>query len=161
MSMTGNFVQISPTQLDSLKLQPDSVEDLLDADEHGFANSCDVDKSWHGIHFLLTGKPWGGTGPEAKAVLGGTEIGPDLGYGPARYLSADEVREVAQVLDQISITEIQARFDADAMTAADLYSFDAEYPDDELEYITTYYEQLQQFYRTTADGGNAMLLFLL
>src|SRR5438270_9992408 len=42
----------------------------------------DVDKAWHGIHFLLTDSDWEGEGPLAFILHGGREINEDLGYGP-------------------------------------------------------------------------------
>ncbi|NUR82053.1 MAG: DUF1877 family protein [Terrabacter sp.] len=48
----------------------------------------DLDKSWHGIHFLLTGTDWsaGDAGAAGGAILGGRPVGEDDGYGPARLL---------------------------------------------------------------------------
>ena len=123
MGMTGNFMQISPDELESLQQQPDSVESYLLPDDGGFPSCCDVDKAWQGIHFLLAGDPWGGEDAAAKAVLGGTEIGGDLGYGPARYLTATEVKEVADAISRIDRDELKRRFDAQAMADADIYAF--------------------------------------
>jgi hypothetical protein len=69
-----------------------------------------IDKSWHGIHFLLTGSAWGGKPPLSNAVLGGKEFGQDLGYGPARYLTPDQVKEVAAALDEITEATLRAQF---------------------------------------------------
>src|SRR5271165_1779219 len=74
------------------------------------SDPLNIDKSWHGIHFLLTSSAWGGTPPLSNAVLGGTEFGPDLGYGPARYLTPDQVKEVAAGLDRITGETLRGRF---------------------------------------------------
>src|SRR5271163_2074263 len=50
-----------------------------------------LEKSWHCLHYLLTGTAWETGTVLGKTILGGTEIGPDMGYGPARYLVPNEV----------------------------------------------------------------------
>src|SRR5215203_4027303 len=52
----------------------------------------DLDKSWHGIHYLLTKTAWAGEPPLSFLVLGGAEVGDiDVGYGTARAFRSDEV----------------------------------------------------------------------
>jgi len=61
-------------------------------------NSISLEKAWHGLHFLLTGDPWGGSGYRAFLLCGGIEQGEDMGYGPARLFDAEEVGEIAETL---------------------------------------------------------------
>jgi len=50
-------------------------------------------------------------------VFGGTEIGEDQGYGPARYFSPAQVAEIATALLSPGLErDLHARFDAVAMT---------------------------------------------
>src|SRR5687768_13192892 len=39
------------------------------------SREIDLDKAWHGLHFLFTGTAWEGAPPECFLVSGGTEIG--------------------------------------------------------------------------------------
>jgi len=55
----------------------------------------------HGIHFLLTGTAWEGDFPLAFIVRGGREVG-DVGYGPARIFTSDEVQAIANALRPIT-----------------------------------------------------------
>src|ERR1700724_3006719 len=42
-----------------------------------------IDKSWHGVHYLLCGAAEPTTTLISKAIMGGTEVGDDFsGYGP-------------------------------------------------------------------------------
>lgn len=66
----------------------------------------DLHKHWQILHFALTGQVEGGEGPAADAVLGGEEIGEDVGYGPVRVLSVDVVRAVAAHLEQVGVEGI-------------------------------------------------------
>src|SRR6266481_8348981 len=68
------------------------------AQAFGKGASISIDKAWHGVHYLLCGKVEPGSDLASQAVMGGTEVGEDLGYGPARYFEADEVANIAREL---------------------------------------------------------------
>ena len=57
-----------------------------------------LEKMWLALHHLLTGEFRAVASPLSRAILGGKEIGEDVGDGPARYLWADEVREISSAL---------------------------------------------------------------
>jgi len=57
-------------------------------------HSISIDKAWHGLHYLLCGAPEPVAGPLGQAVFGGTDIGEDQGYGPARYFTPTQVAEI-------------------------------------------------------------------
>ena len=53
----------------------------------------DLDKAWHGIHYLLTKSAWDGEPPLNFLLLGGKEVpGVIVGNNPARFFSAVEVK---------------------------------------------------------------------
>ena len=163
MGMAGAFLQISQDKLEQLQTDPMQLEEMADEMFGRFRSGegfCTVDKSWQTIHFLLAGEPWGGNSIEAQAILGGTEIGPDMGYGPARYLDSQQVKQVAEALGQISVEELSTRFDPEALAREDIYAFSAEYAVDELEMAQDYYTELQQFYAKSAAQNDAVLLMI-
>lgn len=80
--------------------------------------SLRMDKEWHGIHFLLTGDAWSTDGEYCSIVFGGTEIGPDISYGPARMLTAQQVADIASKLQALSLDDLRSRFNPAEMTAA-------------------------------------------
>lgn len=45
-----------------------------------------LEKSWHVLHYVLSGSAEVVTSPLSQALLGGREVGNDVGYGPARIL---------------------------------------------------------------------------
>ena len=53
MSMIGNFLQVTPAQLQSFVDDPSTVESFIYPDDEQNEDGIDVDKAWHGIHFLL------------------------------------------------------------------------------------------------------------
>ena len=85
-------------------------------------HSVSIDKAWHGLHYLLCGAPEPVAGPLGQAVFGGTDIGEDQGYGPARYFTPTQVAEIAGVLQSPGVEpQLHARFDAEAMTQLGIY----------------------------------------
>src|ERR1700704_2331734 len=69
-----------------------------------------LEKAWHGVHYLLCAEIEPTSTLPSQAVMGGVEVGEDLGYGPARYFEADEVRAIAQALSSATLeAEMTAR----------------------------------------------------
>jgi hypothetical protein len=163
MELIGH--RLSDTELTAVLDDPDTVESLLfgdldDDDADMPEPDLDLDKSWHAVHYLLAGSAWGlGDGVAGAAVLGGEDIGDDGGYGPARLVTADRVRAVADALDALDDATLRARFDRPAMKAAEIYPdiWDEDVPvDDFLEHVG----ELRRFYRTAAGNGQAILLMI-
>lgn len=116
-----------------------------------------LEKSWHTLHYLLTGTAEPINSGLGRAILGGKEIGPDLGYGPARLLTSAEVRDVAAALTNVSTEDLAKRFDLATMKAAEIYACR---DTDELELAQTYLVRVTEFYSVALAAGDAMLLYL-
>lgn len=157
--MIGNFLQLSPQELAALIADPSSVYGFIYPGDEEHENSFNVDKAWHGIHFLLTGDAWSGEPPLANVVLGGEEIGDDVGYGPAKFLTADEVLDVASALKDLSPDAFRARYNAKALLDNEVYPQIWHDDDDAVGYLTSYYEALRDYYLDAAAKGNAMLKY--
>src|SRR5215217_4265180 len=52
------------------------------------------EKSWHGLHFLLTGSDWEGEPPLNFLLAGGTEIDIGLGQSPVRAYTRSETEAI-------------------------------------------------------------------
>ncbi|MGW4155458.1 DUF1877 family protein [Micromonospora chersina] len=79
--------RLSTEELAAVRADPTAVDALLygdlDDDEAEMPEpELDLDKWWHGIHYLLTGTDWQIGEGAGAAILGGAEIGQDGGYGP-------------------------------------------------------------------------------
>jgi hypothetical protein len=161
MSMIGNFLQLSSSELAAIIADPASVEAFIFPDDEEHENSIDVDKAWHGIHYLLAGDTSGGEPPLSNVVLGGTEIGDDVGYGPARYLTADEVQAAADALKDITPESFRTRYVAAELSTNGIYpEIWDDAADDAVGYLTTWYETLRDYYIDAATKGHAMLKYL-
>ena len=80
----------------------------------------DIDRTWHVLHCLLTR-----TTDEAPLPLGfiqgGTPIGEDLGEGEARVLPPAELADAAHALERISLEQLLACFEPDALGEHEVY----------------------------------------
>jgi hypothetical protein len=118
-----------------------------------------IDKAWHGLHFLLTLSAEPTAEDASQVVMGGAEIGEDLGYGPARYLDVEEVSRAAAVLQALTPGDLRLRYDASVMEELRIYPGgwdDAE----NLEWLLEAFAEVSTFYRGSAERGNAVLLYL-
>jgi len=164
MGMVGSFAALSPADYERLRGNPDGVQDYLFSEEGEVDPPFyfDVDKTWHAIHFMLAGSPDGvDAPPEAMAVLGGEEVGDEIGYGPARLLSPSQVAMVAKGLEPLTPEVFGRRYRPKEMDAADIYPQIWERDGAEgLEYILAYYQQLRTFYLDAAQRGDGAILWL-
>ncbi len=125
-------------------------------------SGLDIDKAWHGIHYLLTGNTSISKGPYGAAVLGGQDVGPDFGYGPPRFLTVSEVEEVSKALSNLPADQFCRRFDPKAMDVADVYpgAWKREGPDG-LEWLQSKFQELVAFYGRAATQRMSVVLALL
>jgi hypothetical protein len=161
MSMIGNFKQISSSQLEELKNASSTVKDVIypDTDEP-LKNYLYIDKTWHCIHFLLTGKVWDKGGILGNVIMGGEEIGDDLGYGPARYLSPIEVKETSDALELVKESDLKSKFNPDEIMKKEIYPFYSRCDNEDLDYVLPCFQDLKRFYKNCAENGNAMLIYI-
>ena len=112
-----------------------------------------------GVGRHLCGDPESGPPPLGSAVLGGSAVGPDRGYGPARLLSSDEVRAVAKALAVLAPSEIARRYDPGVLRQAKIYPSGWS-KEDRKEWLAVAVLSTQSFYTRVAARGNATLLAL-
>lgn len=162
MGMIGCFAAVNPQTLEDLVSNPEGlVAYLFPEEDDEPPNSIDIEKSWHGMHYMLAGASYGGEGPLALAVLGGEPIGEDLGYGPARFLTADQVKAVAAALDALGEEGFRSRYAPQAMEDAQIYpDIWVREGDEALDYVMHYYRHLVAFYADAAQRGDGALLWL-
>ena len=126
--------------------------------------TTDLDKAWHGIHYLLTGTASEGRKPLDFLVSGGREVGDvDVGYGPARVFSAAETRAVHEALAKLGDDELRGRFNPKDMTQQDIYpeiwNNDPE-EEDPLGYVTEYLGTLRGFLAQAVRQGHGVVVYM-
>ncbi len=153
--MIGNYRRVNEETLTAVCVNPDSITDFLYADdeEHSNDTHLDIDKAWHAIHFLLNDSQWEGSYPLVCVVLGGECIGDqDVGYGPARFLTPQQVKDVAVAINDIPTAKLLERFDADRMNQEEIYPHGWSDTPEEREYIEQNYSSLVTFFRIAANA---------
>ncbi|MHA4847896.1 YfbM family protein [Flavitalea antarctica] len=165
MSMVGNLLIVSSEEL-NLYLQDSSrFEDRIFGDQADpeDPNLIFIDKSWEGVHFLLTGA---GIADESehplKKVLFSEQFideNQDLGYGPANYLSSEDVIEINEQLTRISKPELQARYNPQQMMELGIYPEGWDHPDSK-EFLFDHYAMVEQAFASAAKTGKAIITFL-
>ena len=165
MGMTSTFIALPNAKLDEFKADPQDVAEFFFSQMELNASETvlDIDKSWQGIHFLLTGDAYGGAEPHCLPILGGKEIGEELSYGPARYLEPEQVQAAAAVLAHTSVAELKKSYVPAKLEAAQIYPTGIweDEGDGAFEYLAHWYESLQNFYAQAAKRGDAMLLAIM
>jgi hypothetical protein len=121
-----------------------------------------LDKEWHGIHFLLTGEPWPSGNPLGIAVFGADDVGDNLGYGPARALTVDQVHYVANELTQIAAENLRQRYDPQLMMKEMIYpEVWLREGEEALEWLMSGFQRLFRFYSTASSQQKAVILAIL
>jgi hypothetical protein len=155
-AMVAKFMEI----LQKAKFRPDfSALTSTLPQKTKVPDGLSLEKSWHSLHFLLTGKVWeAGDGPLGSVMLGGTEL-PDsenvMGYGPAKYFSAAEVKKISKALDAYPIEECARDFDEAAAEQAKIYC-----PSHAPEELVFYFTSVRDYYREAVKSGHAMLTWI-
>jgi hypothetical protein len=124
----------------------------------------DLDKSWHGIHYLLTKTAWEGESPLNFLILGGEEVGNiDVGYGAGRALRSDEVIRIHEALLPIDEETLRSRFDPADMISLEIYPeiWDRDPADDDtFGYCAEYFDDLKNFIARTTEGNFGLVISL-
>ncbi|MBX9644062.1 MAG: YfbM family protein [Novosphingobium sp.] len=123
MSMVLYVRRATDAQLDEVRGNPASITDFFfSTDAHEAGDLIDFDRAWDALNMMLTGEPFGSEGPLAIFYYNGEEVGSDAGYGPARYIPIEKMREFAAALQDLSDEDLASRFDPEGFEAAQLYS---------------------------------------
>lgn len=161
MSMIGKYIRIKKEQLEETLKNPGLVSDLLYEHDDN-KNSLEIDKAWHGIHFLLTSDPWRGTTPLRYVVLGGQPLGhEDIGYGLPQYITPDQVKKAYQDLAQLSPDEIRRRYNAKEFSKAEIYPSIWDEDGVELEYLMSYLDKIIKFFQSAVSKDEAIIFWII
>jgi hypothetical protein len=124
----------------------------------------DQDKAWHVHHFLLTGSDWEGPLPASFILNGGKTLGDvNVGHGPARCFSPQEVEAIAAHVKRYDEASLRARFDPELMAHLEIYPniWDRGYDlDHQWEYFSVSFADMQIFLHEAAARKMALLVYI-
>lgn len=116
-----------------------------------------LEKSWHGIHWLLAKSASSTDQPLSKLIMGGTPVGIQLPYGQARLHTVAEVKKFAALLEHVDVDVIAKNYDVEAMDAAHIYPEGWGDEPDNLNILKSFFVELRAFYIKAAKDGKAVL----
>ena len=155
MSMTLLLAPTTDDTIDALLAEPETLEDFLEQ----AGDTLHLDKSWHILHFLLTGDAGAAAGPLGFLLGGGEALEDvDVGFAAARVFDAAEVAEIASALAALDWSDLLARWDTEAIRAAEIDAVDPDATLAEQQYAAGHHAQLQAFMRELAAAGLAMIV---
>src|ERR1700694_5932377 len=110
--MIGNLRPASDPEIEQLLGRPADVTRFLYGADADGRERVVLDKAWHAIHYVLTGSRLGGEEPLNFLVSEGTPVGEvDVGYGPARVLTSQQVAQIAGALAAVMPEDVASRID--------------------------------------------------
>ncbi|MDQ3809408.1 MAG: YfbM family protein [Chloroflexota bacterium] len=157
--MDGHLRPASDAEIERLLAHPEEITRLLYGGGLDGRERVDLGRTWHAIHFGLTGSRLGGTPPLNFLVDEGTPVGNvDVGYGPARALTSERVRDLALAL--ASIEPGQLRLDAAALDAAAIYPGEWSSNGQAVQSVAERYRDMRALVLRAAEAGLGLLLYI-
>ncbi|MGJ1360831.1 YfbM family protein [Sphingobacterium spiritivorum] len=163
MSMIANLLRVTTSELEAYLKDSSLLEDSIYNDEADAENLIDIDKSWDGIIFLLTGQGLATAKHNLVRILFSGQIideEQDLGYGPAHYLTAEQVAELNGEISAITIADLKQRFNPERMNELEIYPIIWDEGDDAFDYLADGFLTLQNVFADATKNEEAIITFL-
>jgi hypothetical protein len=160
--LVGFLLRFTPLSIETAtRKEPLTQEELTRISEI----ECDLEGTWHGLHYLFTGTAWEGDEPACYLIRGGEEVGDDDFDDPPRLLRPEVVRNFRGFLAGLSDDELRHRFDAERMTALKIDPErlwkDSSAPDDRaMSLLLESFHDLRVFTDKAATAGDGLIVHL-
>jgi hypothetical protein len=159
--MIGNLRPASDAEIERLLAHPDEVTRFLYGGGSDGRERVDLGKTWHAIHFALTGSRLGGEAPLNFLIAEGTAVGDvDVGYGPARVLTSAQTRQLAQALVNIDADELSQRLDLAVLDGESIYPGGWRRNGLNAESVADTYRDMRALILRLAEAGQGLLLYI-
>jgi Domain of unknown function (DUF1877) len=143
--------QVDPSWVPPERTAPDDGSEL------------DLEKAWHGLHYIFTGTAWEGEQPGCFLVHGGEEIGDEDADSRPRLLDPNEVGQFSAFLASLSNDEFTRRYDPERMTALEIdpdviWKVDAASDYSPIDHLRSAFDDLRNFVAAAAERGDAIVI---
>ena len=164
MGMIMYLLRISKQELESYIGKPELfLENRVDG-----AYSMDIDKAWGGILYLLTGKAFVSGSPEDEVdslnrIFFSAQFfdeDMDVGYGPAHYLTPEQVAGIHRKIASLTEADLKAHYDPEAMSEEEELYPSLDWDEEDFDYLYFHFQALQSFFATAASRGEAIVTYL-
>ena len=156
--LLGFLLRFTPIKVQRAEAAPPSDNPLWPPPAAG--EQLDLDKAWHGLHFLLTGTADGGAEPACYLLTGGEALG-DNDDMDVRLLRPDQVRALADHLATLGTDELTRRFDPERMMKLRIYPEIWNRPEETDEpraFLLDAFSELREFVGRVARDGDAVVV---
>ena len=163
MSMIGNLLRVTKSELEDYLKDSSLLENKIYDDETENENLVDIDKSWDGIIFLLTGQSFATAENNLVRILFSGQLideEQDLGYGPAHYLTPEQVAELNNEISTITIADLKQKFNPKKMNELEVYPTIWDEGDDAFDYVADGFLTLQNVFAEATKNEEVIITFL-
>jgi Domain of unknown function (DUF1877) len=159
--MIGNLRAASDAEIGRLLANPGEITRFLYGSGADNCERLGLNRAWHAIHYVLTGSRLGGEEPLNFLASEGTPVGEvDVGYGPARVLNSQQVRQLAAALIVIDPDEIARRVDLERFDDEGIYPGNWQTNGYDASFVVSNYRDLRDFVMHAAQEGNGLILYI-
>lgn len=160
MGMICNMLRVSLSQLETYLQDSELLANRIHAEND--PQLYDIDKSWDGIIYLLTGSNSSDTTQFLSRIIFSGQLvdkNQDLGTGPAHYLLPAQVKDINDQIRGIDPASLKEKFNASAMKELGVYPnvWDHE---DAADYLIEYFETVQEIYASASANDEAIITFI-
>jgi hypothetical protein len=159
--MIGNLRPASNSEIERLLANPSEITRFLYGADADSRERVVLNKAWHAIHFTLTGSRLGGAEPLNFLVSEGTPVGEvDVGFGPARVLTSEQVSRIAAALAPIEPDEVARRVDLRKFDQEVIYPGNWQRNGFGVDYVLTSYREMRNLIERAAERGEGLVLYI-
>ncbi len=166
MGMIGNVIRVPEKELNTFLKDSETLENKIYADESYEAEwFLDLDKSWDGINYILTGEIIGGLENEPnklqRALFSFQIIDEeqDPGYGPAQYLNPNQVKETYSELEKITDENLKSKINGSEMNEIGIYP-EIWTESESHEFLIDSFNEFKEFYKKASENNEAIITYL-
>lgn len=158
----GLLLRMTPIKIQQVAERPQGENPPLSVID---PDRFEIEKVWDVINYLLTGTPADGDLPASFLVTGGTELDVEDDDRHLRLLTPQQVNEIDQYLQSLTLDDLRGRVDVTDMVKARLLtkpkgSDDAAKQAEFLEHVLSDFEQLRTFIAGTKENSNGLVVML-
>ena len=158
--LLGLILRILPVSV--TEVVPESEEAPRPLPARHSDHVVDIEKGWHGLHFLFTGTAFEGDEPACFLVRGGEDIGDE---GHVRMLTVEQTQRFSEFLATHTREQLAGRYNPRRMTELEIYPdaiwLRAAPPEDSpLEWLLECFTNVQRFVAGAAAAGERVVIYL-
>lgn len=150
----GFLLRLTPVTIH--EVDPDAKESDFETDPE---REIDIEKAWHGLHFLFTGKSDEAKTPACYMMNGGEDVDDE---GLLRAIRPEHVKSFADFLDGLTPEILAKRYDPRRMVELEIYPeiWDREPGggDDPLKWLLDYFVEVKSFVKRAAAAGDGLVI---